>query len=152
MGTNNEFYIRDADEGDIEAITLLMSDLGYPNTVEEMEAKMRNIFLHPDYRTILAVLNKEIVGFSGLMKGFSFERSGKYVRIISFVVKKSARNKGIAKQLIKASEEWAIEQGADSVVISSGNRDERLDAHAFYQKSGYIIKSSGFFKAMPQHS
>jgi len=149
MNTADEFYIRDANNDDIEAITLLMADLGYPNTVAEMEAKMKNIFSHPDYRTILAVLNGEIVGFSGLMKGFSFERSGRYVRIISFVVKKSARNKGVAKQLIKASEEWAIEQGADSVVISSGNREERLDAHAFYQRSGYIIKSSGFFKPMP---
>jgi GNAT superfamily N-acetyltransferase len=149
MTTTDEFYIRDAHESDIEAITLLMHDLGYPNTVEEMTVKMKNIFSHFDYRTILAVLNGEVVGFSGLMKGLSFERSGHYVRIISFVVKKNARNKGIAKQLIKASEKWAIEQCADSVVISSGNREERLDAHAFYQKSGYSVKSSGFFKAMP---
>ncbi len=144
----NDVYIRDANTGDIEAIALLMDDLGYPTSVSEMQIKLNNIFVHPDYRTILAVLHNEIVGFSGLMRGFSFERSGKYVRIISFVVKKTVRNKGVGKLLIKASEEWALEQGADSVVISSGNRDERKAAHVFYQKCGYVIKSSGFFKPL----
>jgi GNAT superfamily N-acetyltransferase len=144
----NEVYIRDAGEGDIEAITLLMGDLGYPSSVNEMQVKLKNVFSHPDYRTIVAVLNDEVVGFSGLMRGFSFERSGKYVRIISFVVKKTIRNKGIGKLLIQASEDWAFEQGADCVVISSGNRDERKAAHIFYQKLGYAIKSSGFFKQL----
>jgi len=141
-------YIRDAHEGDIAAITGLMDDLGYPSEVSEMERKLKNIFSHPDYRTLLAVSNGEVLGFSGLMTGFSFERSGKYVRIISFVVKTSARNKSIGKLLIEASEDWAVEQGADNVVISSGNREERKAAHVFYQKCGYVIKSSGFFKPL----
>jgi GNAT superfamily N-acetyltransferase len=148
MPVKDEVYIRDADLADVEAVTLLMDDLGYPTAVDEMKIKLNNIFAHPDYRTVVAVLNDEVVGFSGLMRGFSFERSGKYVRIISFVVKKTIRNKGIGKLLIKASEDWALEQGADSVIISSGNREERKVAHMFYQKCGYAIKSSGFFKQL----
>jgi len=148
MPVKDEVYIRDAVAADVEAITLLMGDLGYPAQPDEMQPKLKNIFAHPDYRTIVAELDGEIVGFSGLMRGFSFERSGKYVRINSFVVKGTARNKGIGKLLIKASEDWAVEQGADNVVISSGNRDDRKAAHIFYQKSGYAIKSSGFFKQL----
>lgn len=148
MPLTDEVYIRDAHEGDVETIALLMADLGYPTPVREMQTKLKKIFSHPDYRTIVAVLNNEIVGFSGLMRGLSFERSGKYVRVISFVVKKTIRNKGIGKLLIKASEEWALEQGADNVIISSGNREDRKVAHIFYQKMGYAIKSSGFFKEL----
>ena len=148
MPVENEVYIRDASYADAEAITILMDDLGYPTTLVDMKVKLTNIFAHPDYRTLVAVLCGEVVGFSGLMKGFSFERSGKYVRIISFVVKKTTRNKGIGKLLMEASEDWAIEQGADSVIISSGNREERKVAHVFYQKCGYAIKSSGFFKQL----
>jgi len=55
---------------------------------------------------------------------------------------------GIGKLLIRESAPWARDQGADSVVIASGNREERMVAHAFYQKAGYAIKSSGFFKPM----
>ena len=141
-------WLRDATIEDIPQIANLMSHLGYPTPVEEMEVKMLQILAHPDYRTILAIYQNEVVGFSGLMRGFSFERSGKYVRIISFVVKKEIRKMGVGKLLIEASEKWAIEQNADNVVISSGNRAERLDAHAFYQKVGYEIKSTGFFKSM----
>lgn len=144
----NKVLIREAGEEDVEAITKLMADLGYPTPFKEMQQKMRNIFAHPDYHTLLAVFNREIVGFSGLMKGLSFERSGNYVRIISFVVKKAQRNLGIGKLLIMESEAWAIEQGADSIIISSGNREERMAAHAFYQKAGYVIKSTGFFKSL----
>jgi len=148
MPLTGEVYVRDAHDGDIEAITLLMDDLGYPTPLDEMQVKLMNIFAHPDYRTIVAELDGELVGFSGLMRGFSFERSGKYVRIIAFVVKETARNKGIGKLLIKASEDWAVKEGADNVVISSGNREERKAAHIFYQKLGYAIKSSGFFKQL----
>jgi GNAT superfamily N-acetyltransferase len=148
MPLTDDVYIREANEDDIEAIALLMDDLGYPTPVNEMRSKLKNIFSHPDYRTIVAEADSQIVGFSGLMKAFSFERSGKYVRIISFVVKKTIRNKGVGKLLIKASEDWALEQGADNVVISSGNREERKVAHMFYQKMGYAIKSSGFFKQL----
>ncbi|HEY4325580.1 MAG TPA: GNAT family N-acetyltransferase [Mucilaginibacter sp.] len=148
MTLNDEILLRDAEREDMEAITALMDDLGYPIPLSEMKIRLENIFTHPDYRTIVAVLNSEIVGFSGLMKGLSFERSGKYLRIISFVVKKNARNKGIGQQLINASEDWAVELGMDSVVISSGNRNERKAAHIFYQKMGYVIKSSGFFKPL----
>jgi GNAT superfamily N-acetyltransferase len=146
MALNEEILIRDARGEDMEAIALLMTDLGYPTAFSDMQERLEKIFSHPDYRTLVAVMDDEIVGFSGLMKGLSFERSGKYLRIISFVVTGNARNKGIAGRLIKASEEWAVELGVDSVVISSGNRDERKAAHIFYQKMGYVIKSSGFFK------
>jgi hypothetical protein len=49
---------------------------------------------------------------------------------------------------MKASEDWANEQDIDTIVISSGNREERKAAHIFYQKMGYAIKSSGFFKQL----
>lgn len=144
----DEILIRDAGEDDMEALTLLMDDLGYQVPLNDMKVRLKNILAHPDYKTIVAVLNGEIVGFSGLMKGFSFERSGKYIRIISFVVKNNVRNKGIGKLLINASEDWAIEQDINTIVISSGNRDDRKAAHVFYQKMGYAIKSSGFFKQL----
>jgi GNAT superfamily N-acetyltransferase len=71
-----------------------------------------------------------------------------YMRILAFVVKREARNLGIGKILIGASEEWARQEGLNAVVISSGNREEREAAHVFYKKMGYAIKSSGFVKKL----
>ena len=144
----DQVIIRDAREGDIEEITLLMTDLGYPATLAEMQVRFKNIFAHPDYRTIIAVMNDEIVGMSGVCKGIYYEKNGLYLRIVVFVVKQTRRELGIGKILIKASEDWAFEQGLNTVLINSGNRDERKAAHAFYQKMGYAVKSSGFVKEL----
>lgn len=145
---NNQVIIRDAHEGDIEALTVLMNDLSYPTTVAEMQERFKPIVVHPDYRTILAVINDEIVGMAGLHKGNFYEKNGMYLRILAFVVKQNVRNLGVGKILIKASEDWAMEQGLHTVIINSGNRDDRKVAHVFYHKMGYAIKSSGFVKQL----
>lgn len=142
----NQVILRDAHEGDVETIAALMTDLSYPTTLAEMRARMGPIFVHPDYKTILAVYNDEIVGMAGLVKGNYYEKNGKYLRVLAFVVKETARNLGIGKMLIKACEDYAIEKGLNTVIINSGNRDDRKVAHVFYQKMGYEIKSSGFVK------
>jgi len=143
-----QVIIRDAKPQDVEELTSLMTDLGYPATIEEFRVRFENISAHPDYRTIVAVLDDEIVGMAGLSKNIFYEMNGNYMRILAFVVKQSSRKLGIGKILIDASEEWAREQGLHTVVISSGNRAERDAAHAFYQKMGYAVKSSGFVKKL----
>jgi GNAT superfamily N-acetyltransferase len=143
-----EVLIRNAHTDDLEEITALMTDLGYPTTQQEFTARFEKITAHPDYRTIVAVLNDEIVGMAGLSKNIFYEMNGMYMRILAFVVKREARNLGIGKILIGASEEWARQEGLNAVVISSGNREEREAAHVFYKKMGYAIKSSGFVKKL----
>lgn len=145
---NGQVTIRDAHERDIEALTLLMNDLSYPTTIEEMQVRFKAISIHPDYKTIVAVIEDGIVGMAGLHKGPFYEKNGMYLRILAFVVKQNMRNKGIGKLLIKASEDWAVEQGLHTVIINSGNRDDRKAAHIFYHKMGYVVKSSGFVKQL----
>jgi GNAT superfamily N-acetyltransferase len=140
--------IRDAAFADLEELTALMTDLGYPTTLEEFKVRFENISAHADYRTIVAVADGEIVGMAGLSKNIFYEMNGNYMRILAFVVKQSSRKLGIGKILIEAAENWAREQGLHTVVISSGNRAERDAAHLFYQKMGYAIKSSGFVKKL----
>ena len=148
MPSTEKVSIRDANSDDIEEITSLMTDLGYPATVAEMQNRLKDIFAHTDYRTIVAISGTEMIGMAGFAKGLYYEKNGNYLRILAFVVKQEHRNRGIGELLISASEDWAKEQGLKTVLISSGNRDERNAAHAFYQKMGYAIKSSGFVKEL----
>jgi GNAT superfamily N-acetyltransferase len=148
MGLAEDVITRDACFDDIEELTLLMADLGYPASFAEMISRLNYIFEHPDYKTIIAVFAGEIVGMSGLCKGIYYEKNGFYLRILAFVVKQNRQGLGIGKILLKASEDWAIEQGLRTILVNSGNRDERKAAHAFYQKMGYEVKSSGFVKEL----
>ena len=139
---------RDANYGDEVALTVLMNELGYPTTYAEMAARFKSIAEHPDYKSILAVSKGDVVGMAGLAKGIFYEKNGTYVRIVAFVVKQTHRRLGIGEALINAAEQWAAEQGAGTVYINSRNADERKAAYSFYQKMGYIIKSSGFVKQL----
>ena len=140
--------IRDADVNDLAALTGLMTDLGYPATLEEFTGRFKHIAVHPDYKTIVALAGDELVGMAGLSKNIYYEANGMYLRILAFVVKQNCRELGIGRLLIEASEQWALEQGLTTVFINSGNRAERDAAHAFYKKMGYAIKSSGFVKKL----
>jgi len=132
----------------MDSLTLLTNELGYPTTAAEMYTRFNTIKDHPDYKTLVITVDNEVAGMAGLHNGIYYEKNGRYLRIVAFVVKQSIRNKGIGKILITACENWAIEQGLTSIVLTSGNRDNRKDAHAFYQKMGYEIKSSGFVKQL----
>ena len=140
------YTIRDAREGDIPQLTILMAELGYPTTDEHVSVRFASVSKHPDYRTLVITDNDIAIGMAGLAKGIWYEKDGTFVRILAFVVSEDYRGKGIGKLLIASVEEWARELGANSVILSSGNRDERIGAHIFYQNLGYEIKSSGFIK------
>jgi len=141
--------IRTATADDIAALTLLMDDLGYPTTLEEMKTRFGDVNGHPDYRTLVAVTETdEIAGMIGLIKSYYFEHNGMYIRVGALVVGKDHRNKGIGKILMLEAEKWALDIGAHTILLNSGNRDERVAAFAFYEKMGYSIKSSGFVKTL----
>lgn len=148
MSNPSPYIIRDALEADIPQLSNLITQLGYPCTMAEVLERYKNVNDHPDYRTLVITDGDKAVGMAGLMKGFWYEKNGTYVRILAFVINHDYRGKGLGKLLINAIEEWAISVGANSVILSSGNRDERIAAHHFYQNLGYQIKSSGFIKQL----
>ncbi|SFA50862.1 N-acetylglutamate synthase, GNAT family [Parageobacillus thermantarcticus] len=140
--------IRKAVIKDVPELASLMEQLGYPTTVESMTIRFNNIESNPSYHTLVAEMNGKVVGMIGLCTGVLYEKDGLYARVIAFVVDSNYRNKGIGKLLIKEAERWARNQGAHSIVLNSGNRPERKNAHEFYKHMGYIEKSTGFAKSL----
>jgi len=142
------YTIRDARESDVNQLSILITQLGYPCTPDEVLTRFNSVHNHPDYRTLVIADGGEPIAMAGLIKGFWYEKNGTYVRILAFVVDEDYRGEGIGKMLIKAIEDWAVELGVNAVVLSSGNKHERIGAHRFYQSLGYEIKSSGFIKQL----
>jgi GNAT superfamily N-acetyltransferase len=145
---NEKIIIRNAAPEDVTDMAVLMTQLGYPTLEKEMRTRFEHIAAHPDYCTLVALAGDEIVGLAGMEKGLYYEYNGRYLRILAFVVKESGRKKGIGRALLNACEHWALTQKLSAVVLTSGNRAERNAAHAFYQKNGYQLKSSGFYKQL----
>lgn len=144
----DQLIIRDATEQDVNALALLMNELGYPTTVAEMDNRLKKIIRHPDYHTIVVGTNGTIVAMAGLVISLSYEKNAKGARIMAFVTRQEYRNKGIGKALMEAVENRARQLGAEHIAVSSRNIEARQDAHAFYLKIGYQIKSSLFVKIL----
>jgi GNAT superfamily N-acetyltransferase len=145
--------LRDATIDDLTALTSLVSDLGYPTTEDEIKLRFANIFSRSEFRTLLAVTeNGEAAGLIGMTENYGYEHNAKYVRVLALVVGKDFRNLGVGRILMAEAENWAKELNAYMIVLTSGLRDERKAAYAFYQRIGFEIKSSGFVKYLDRRT
>lgn len=143
-----KLVIREAEITDVPALTDLIVQLGYSTTTPEMETRFANIHNHPDYKTLVAVVDDMVIGMAGLAKGYYYEHNGMYVRVLALVTNAKFHRGGVGKALIEKAENWAREIGATTILLNCGNREERTTAHVFYKMLGYNIKSSGFVKKL----
>ncbi|MGN8645751.1 GNAT family N-acetyltransferase [Gracilibacillus sp. HCP3S3_G5_1] len=125
-----------------------MGQLGYPTTIEKFTKRFNTIITDQSYQTLVAEWKGDIVGMVGIRTGLFYEYDGSYVQIAAFVVDKRFRGKGIGEQLIKEIEFRANQHGAKYIVLNSGNRKEREEAHRFYMKMGFEANSIGFSKKL----
>ncbi|TPE69145.1 GNAT family N-acetyltransferase [Halalkalibacterium halodurans] len=71
-----------------------------------------------------------------------------YVRIAALAVNASERGKGNGSKLLQAVEDWAIKHDISTIVLNSGNRQERQIANRFYEAAGFVPKATGFYKQL----
>jgi len=141
-----QVIIRDYQESDLDAVTMLTNQLGYPTTTEEMRVRMQQIVTCSNCRTLVAVTHQTVAGYIGLTKGLYWEKNGSFLRIQALVVHQNYRNAGIGRQLMAAAEQYALTIGASALLLNSGNRPERMAAHRFYPGLGFTPTSTGYVK------
>ncbi|TFB21848.1 GNAT family N-acetyltransferase [Filobacillus milosensis] len=138
--------IREATKEDVKALTLLMSELGYPTTEEKMTIRFKRIKSQSNYQTYVYEKDSRLVGMVGMFEAIRYESDDSYIRIVTMVVDSKFRGLGIGKELLIAAERWALERGASMISLNSGNREERQQAHEFYRHQGFKGTATGFYK------
>jgi GNAT superfamily N-acetyltransferase len=141
-----EVRIRAATEEDIATLAGLMTELGYPTSVEEMDRRFRGISSDPSYGTLVAERNGRVVGMAGVHLQRTYEADGEVARIMSFVVGTGERGSGVGRALISAVEDWARRRGAADIMLTTHER--RAGAHAFYRHMGYDRTGYRFYKEL----
>ncbi len=136
--------IRYATGADLADLTSLMSELGYEANESEVTSRLSKLSSNPDYHTLVAVMDNQVVGLLGLHIGLAYEFNDCYGRVICLVVNHQYRKNGIGQQLMARAREIVIGEGGSTITLNSGNRTEREDAHKFYLKHGFTAKSTGF--------
>ena len=138
--------IRNAVIGDAAMVARLITDLGYPTTAAEMTDRLEMILSDPNYITVVAEFNGEVVGVAGATIARYYEKDGLYSRLVVLAVSSTARGLGIGRQLVEAVERWSTGKGARECFVNSGLH--RSEAHGFYERCGYPRNGFRFVKQL----
>ena len=118
---------------DAEVVTTLAGELGYPNEVGAIRARIRATG-ESDLLLVAVDATDRPVGFIQAHRVCIIE-VGFRVEILGLVVSSSSRRSGIARRLIEEAESWAKNTGAEAISVRSNVK--RIEAHLFYPALGY---------------
>ncbi len=129
---------------DVERVTVLCEELGYPATVEEVTPRLRALLDLPAHALMVAEHEATVVGWVHVHPSLTLE-SDPWAEIGGLVVDHRFRGRGVGGTLMAAAEQWAREQGYTQVRLRSNViRDA---AHQFYRRLGYeVVKTQLNFR------
>ncbi len=132
-------------EGDFPALARLMTELGYPTSLDEMAARMETIQGRADYATFVAEERGSVVGMSGVTVSPSYYRSDVSGAIVALVVSSRFRERGVAALLVERGEQWLLGAGAKRVMVNPSL--SRGPAHRVYGRAGCAQTGLRFTKS-----
>ena len=146
-----EVLIREIEEKDYHVLlSLWNNELGNSHvTAENIAPHYDRVKNDDSYKTYVALLGNEVVGFISSAQSYAVGFDGRYMQIIAMAVKTQKQNKGIGTKLIQSMESYARDKGCYCIGVCSGLK--RTDAHAFYERNG-LVKGSYAFAKMLTHT
>ena len=141
-----DLTIRVAEMNDAAALAPLMCELGYGTTKSEMQMRLQRIATDERYRTFVAVCGGKVCGMIGTLTYPSYEHNDLSGRIVSLVILRMMRRRGIGRALIATAEKDFAQRGIRRVALNT--RLAREDAHKFYESLGYERNGWRFVKQL----
>ena len=127
--------IRKAKKNDATAIRDLLEQLDYPVADGFIEDKLAAIINHPDQALLVYALENTVVAFISIHFVPQIAMPGDFAVISYFSVDKTARGKGIGKELEDYCTKLALDRKCDRIQVHCHSR--RIEAHKFYERQGY---------------
>jgi len=97
----------------------------FPEESNKLIAKHSDLFW-------LAIKDKELVGVTRMLTDFS-----RYALLLDLIVRKSKRNQGIGKTLVKLAEKYCKDQGISHLILTTDSRTDWLTG--FYEKVDFKV-------------
>jgi GNAT superfamily N-acetyltransferase len=141
-----KLIIRNAREEDAEALSILLTQLGYPQVSVFVIRKLREFSEQVFAKVFVAEEDENVLGFLSFDSHSAFHREGRIGIITALCLLESAQRRGIGGQLIEHAESFAKENGCVRMAVASGI--QRHETHEFYLKLGYTEKTKRFIKEL----
>ncbi len=127
--------IRDMVSNDLQAVSELAVQLGYPVSLSELEPRFDHVRRSGDEALLVAELEDgAVAGWIHIGADFSLTHHS-VAEIKGLVVSQDRRGQGLGGELVAAAEAWCLRRGFRTVRVRS--RVEREAAHGFYRQRGY---------------
>jgi len=131
--------------GDASAVASLLAELGYPQQVATLPARVAQLADTLTDAVLVAELDRQVVGVACLhVTVFFHEPDPGRARLTALVVDPASRGSGIGGRLLRAAEAAARQRGCTVLELTSAAHREA--AHRFYQAAGYQVLPHRFTK------
>jgi GNAT superfamily N-acetyltransferase len=143
----NGVEIRSVGTDDFEAVTRLVAEMGphrspVPERMDAVRRSFEELIGRPQDASLVAVQDGTVVGVCTLELREPMRSPGLEAWIPELVVTEPMRGRGTGGALLAAGLAQAVERGASSAVLESGNG--RRVAHALYRSFGFADAGAGF--------
>jgi len=142
ISREKEICVRKANIEDAPVLLDLTAQLGYKVSLSLLTQHLRAYLQDPDRSLFVAEIDGDVVGYIAMDAAFTFHREGKHVRVVSLVVDRLHRGRGLGKLLLQSAEIWAKEQNGWVIELTSSSAREKDGTHDFYTKQGYLKNGS----------
>lgn len=140
--------IRKAKVEDYKQISLLLTQLDYPDTEPFIKAKVEILIMDPNEELLVFEEDKKIIALISVHFIPQLAVKGDFARISYFAVDKNIRSKGIGRKIEEYCNDLAIKRKCDRVEVHCHSR--RTDAHRFYIRQGFTESPKYFVKMLSQ--
>jgi len=138
--------IRPAEPRDASGIALLISQMGYPATADDVHRRLR-IFADGRSDVLVALdgnRDQAVVALVSCSLAPSILDAAPTARITALMVSRDHRRSGIGRQLLDRVEDWAHNRGCDRIHVVAGKRRVK-DSHPFYTNVGFESDTGTLF-------
>jgi GNAT superfamily N-acetyltransferase len=131
---------------DEPAILLLLGQLGYDVSAEQLQGRLQELSSGKSDPVLVATFGGNVVGLIALHWSVMLHHSAPVGRITTLVVDDTVRGKGVGRVLVEAGLELARQAGCEMLELTTGTH--RTQAHAFYKALGFINSSLKFSRPL----
>jgi GNAT superfamily N-acetyltransferase len=143
QSNSSDVKIRAMEARDLEQVTILASQLGYPTSSEQVTARF-NQARRSEHHAFFVAVSKEnqVVGWIQMSRENLGLLSDPKAEVSALVVDEACRGRRIGARLLQRGEQWADERGLRVIRLRSNMKRE--EAHRFYKREGYSIQKSSY--------
>lgn len=131
--------IREMRPPDIPVCQLLLFQLGYDLTLQEVERRYGAIQDKQDHAVFVGEQDGQVVALLHVYERPAFDKPPEVI-VQALIVDQNCRGAGVGKTMMNVAEHWAANRGFSSVSLTSSA--SRFGAHSFYERIGYKAEAT----------